>query len=68
MAKGAWIRIKYISERTGREVGNTAHVQDKEMMRELLDRYYLTPDRITYLEIDGQQYNATPENIKALIK
>lgn len=34
------------------------------MMRELLGRYYLTPDRITYLEIDGQQYNATPENIK----
>lgn len=68
MAKGAWIRIKYISERTGREVGHTAHIQDKEMISELLGRYYLTPDRITYLEIDGQQYNATPENIKALIE
>jgi hypothetical protein len=64
---GAWIRIKYISDETGREVGLLGHFTSKAEFREAVKRYRIRADDVTYIAINGQKYAPTPENFKKLI-
>lgn len=57
-----WITIRY--QTAAGEVGHRTNVY---RLKEIMVRYGIMPEHITYIELDGEEYNPTPENIKIIL-
>lgn len=66
--KGSWIRLKYISEQTGREVGHMGHHTGKRSVKDLFMREYIDPGKVTLIELDGKAIEPTRENVLKFLK
>jgi hypothetical protein len=63
---GAWVRIKYISERTGRPVWHTGHYAKKANLMEVFQRYHIDPDKMLALQVNGADKAPTKAELKTI--